>query len=118
MNREDFLKLLEVAPNTVNQKEMTDIIKESYLPVSEKLKEDGVMNLVIVMEEFAEIIQEVSKYIRGKGDRLHLLEELADSYLSIKYIQEVCGISDDELIKAINVKLQRQKERNEGANNE
>lgn len=33
------------------------------------------------MEEFAELTQQVSKQIRGYGDRIGLIEEMADAYI-------------------------------------
>ena len=59
------------------------------------------------MEELAELSKEISKELRGKGDEISILEELADVQLCIYYIQEICGISNDALCKAINVKTAR-----------
>ena len=70
------------------------------------------MNIIIVMEELAEFQQELSKTLRGKNNQISLIEEMADTYLGIKYIQEIFDISDETLAKAINVKLNRQNERN------
>ena len=70
------------------------------------------------MEELAEFQQELSKALRGKGDRMSLIEELADTYLSVKYTQEIFDISDETLARAVNVKLNRQNERNSFVNKE
>ena len=67
----------------------------------------GHRNLIIVMEELAELGQAVSKELRGKCDYYNLLEELADVQLGIYYVQEICGIANDELNKAMNVKMNR-----------
>lgn len=39
---------------------------------------------IICMEEMAELQQQISKYLRGCGDRLCLLEEMADVYICLK----------------------------------
>ena len=67
----------------------------------------GHRNLIITMEELSELQKEISKELRGKGDYLNILQELADVYICMGYIQEICGISDSELNKAINVKINR-----------
>jgi len=67
----------------------------------------GHRNLIIVMEELAELTQETSKVIREKSNFITLLEEMADALLSIYYLQEIVGISDEELDKAVAVKMNR-----------
>lgn len=111
MDKMEFRLKMETASKSLDE----DLVKNV---VTGAIKKDmksfeGMKNLIIVMEEFAECSQEVSRYIRGKSDRFNLLEEVADAWLGIKFIQEVCGISDEELNKAINVKLKREKKRTE-----
>jgi NTP pyrophosphatase (non-canonical NTP hydrolase) len=109
MDRKIFEENFKTASNIVEKEKMNKIISEALTPLEENYT--GTKNLVIVMEEFMEAGQEVSKYIRGKGDIISLTEELADAYLSIKYVQKICNISDENLNKAINVKLDREKNR-------
>lgn len=59
------------------------------------------------MEECAELQVELSKQIHGQGDFMHLLEEMADVYISLWLIQDVFNIDLDDLAKAIDVKLKR-----------
>ena len=54
--------------------------------------------------------KEISKKLRGKGDQIRILEELADVQLGIYYVQEICGITDEELNRAVNVKMGRLEE--------
>ena len=67
----------------------------------------GYSNLVITNEELAELIQEVSKYLRCKGDYYNLLQELADVTIGMNYIKMICNVNDEDLNKAINVKGKR-----------
>lgn len=53
----------------------------------------------------------ISKYLRGCGDRLCLLEEMADVYICLKYIEKVFEIHPNQTLKAIDVKLLREKGR-------
>lgn len=67
----------------------------------------GQRNLIIVMEELAELSQEVSKMARGIGNKTGLLEEMADVALGLAYLQDIGGVSTLDLYKAINTKLDR-----------
>ncbi len=67
----------------------------------------GHKNLIIVMEELSELAKEISKELRGKGDNTSILEELADVQLSIYYVQEIIGIQDESLLRAMAVKMER-----------
>ena len=65
------------------------------------------MHITKTMEECAELQVELSKQICGYGNRMHLLEELADVYISLWIIQEIFDIPTDEMNTAIDVKLKR-----------
>lgn len=67
----------------------------------------GTRNLVIVMEELAELQQQLSKFLRGKGDHIGLVEECADVIMGMDYVKHICNITDEEINKAINVKIDR-----------
>lgn len=110
MDKSEFINELKNASPILDNDNINNTIKDSLRPLP--TNDTGLLNLIIVMEEFNEVAMEVSKHIRGKDNKIELLEELADAYLSIKYVQCVCGISDEELNKAINIKSQYQKNRN------
>lgn len=67
----------------------------------------GHRNLIIVMEELSELAKEISKELRGKGGATSILEELADVQLALYYVQEIVGIEDDDIQKAMAVKMNR-----------
>lgn len=62
---------------------------------------------VIVMEELAELAQQISKQLRGKGNQLALLEEMADVAICLKMLCYMDNVSKQELNNAIAVKLKR-----------
>lgn len=68
---------------------------------------------IICMEELAELQQEISKQLRNKGDRYGLLEELADVYICLEMLKKMFNYSSDEIIRAVEIKLDRYERRNE-----
>lgn len=85
-------------------KEKIDEIVKFSIDKDPSFPFEGFMNMIIAQEELNELDREVSKYLRNKGSRIDLLQEMADVQLAIYYIQEVFHISDDELDRAISVK--------------
>lgn len=110
MDKEKFVEKLENADTFVDIEYIRGVLSRSIDAKPNKANPRGHNNLIIVMEELAELSQAVAKKLRGKGDYNSILEELADVQLAIYYVQEICGIQDDELNKAINVKVDRVKE--------
>lgn len=109
MERELFTKLFNEASADVDE----EILHREELRVIDDdvvyIGKGGTRNLIIVMEELAELQQQLSKVLRGKGDHIGLIEELADVQMGLDYVKHICNISDDEVNKAINVKLDRLK---------
>lgn len=90
-----------------DKKWIMDVIKQAVDSGPHDDSPRGRQNLIIAMEELAELSKEISKELRGKGDLHHILEELADVQLSIYYVQEICGISSRDLRRAVTVKAER-----------
>lgn len=75
--------------------------------------------LIVAMEECAELIQAISKYLRLLGDGQpiacdkvpgayeNIAEECADVLIMIEQLRWVIGISDEHLSKMIDKKLER-----------
>jgi len=110
LDRGKFISQLSTSEKDADMQWIADVLKKS---VDSNLKDGnprGHRNLIIVMEELSELSKELSKKLRGKGDQYGILEELADVQLGIYYVQEICGISNDDLHKAMNVKARRLEE--------
>ena len=118
MDKQLFEKKLSEMSSTIDKEYCKDVIRKSLRDIPENQNQKGTMNVIIIMEELSELIKELSKIIRGKGERMALIEELADVALCINYIQEIFDVSDDILARAINVKLYRQDQRNGFENKE
>ena len=65
----------------------------------------------VCMEECAELIQAISKEKRGKSDKEHLAEEMADVIICIEMLKEIYSISDDMISEWIQIKEARVIER-------
>lgn len=66
---------------------------------------------IMSMEEMAELQQQISKQLRGCGDQIGLLEEIADAYICLNYLERIFGIHPEMMQKAIDVKLLREEGR-------
>lgn len=101
MNRQLFVDKLENAI-PMDEKYIEKIIADSINSTGN----DGI-HLIIAMEELSELQKEISKELRGKGDKVNVLEELADVQIVIYYVKKILGISNEDIEKAISVKIDR-----------
>lgn len=87
--------------------EINDVINKSIQSTNGLLGGNGNYNLVIAMEELNELGQQISKVLRGKSDKSHLIEEVADVTIALQYVKQICDISETELNNAIQYKIKR-----------
>ena len=76
-------------------------------------KNGKAMQTVVAIEEMSELQKELTKFIRGKGNRDNLIEEVADVLVMITQIQLMYHIPDDQVERIMHLKLNRLKERME-----
>jgi len=96
----------------MNYQEVTDTYKqaiETYGVRAQKL---------MAIEEMSELTKEICKDFRGKLDREHLIEELADVTITIDQLMLMYKISGNELQQMCERKMERLKERLEKQNDE
>lgn len=75
------------------------------------------MQSIVCMEECGELIQAVSKCLRGKPDATdNLAEEMADVTICLHLLKEMYGITDAQLDEWITRKTARQCERMQADN--
>lgn len=77
------------------------------------MKDPNMNDLAVVIEEMSELTQELTKMLRGKGDMTGLLEELADVQIGTLLVMRMFNISEDDLNRAIQVKVDRQNKKKE-----
>ena len=106
MDKEVFIEKMKNC-EPMNKESLMKIIVDSVNSNMVDGNPRGHRNLIIVMEELAELAKEISKELRGKGDVTNLIEELADVQLGIYYVQEIVGIDDKTIEKAMSVKMDR-----------
>lgn len=109
MNRSRFIQGLK-SNIQLSDKERRRIIQKSLQKYPWKLK------CTAAMEEFAELQQQISKQIRGYGDRIGLLEEMADAYICLRFLESIFDVKEEDLQKAIDVKLNRERSNLNGRN--
>lgn len=72
----------------------------------------GHMNLMTTMEEAAELTESISRRMRGRTqDNYDILQEMADVIMAIWCVAQIYGISHESIEKAINVKIEQEKDR-------
>lgn len=69
------------------------------------------LQMVVAIEEMAELIQEITKSLRGKVDTSHLLEEYVDVVIMLEQVKIYFGLNDEKIEKVKNEKLKRTQER-------
>lgn len=102
MNRDKFVAGLN-SNISFTEKERRRIIRKSVD------REPWRTKCTIAMEEFAELQQQVSKQIRGYDDRIGLLEEMADAYICLELLKSIFNINEEDMQKAVDVKLERER---------
>ncbi len=66
---------------------------------------------VVCMEECCELVQAISKELRGKSDKEHLAEEMADILICMEMLKIMYHVTDDELNEWVKKKQFRQLKR-------
>lgn len=62
---------------------------------------------IVCIEECSELQKEITKQLRGQGNRTALVLEMADVLVSIELLKKMYGISDDVVNDAIRIKQRR-----------
>ena len=110
MDRIEFLNNYDKASDVLDKKWIRSVINRAD-DIGVKINGEHIIrgheNLIIDMEEMAELTQQISKHLRGKGDYYSLLEEMADVQVCLYHLQTLFNIKEEELNRAVNVKLQR-----------
>lgn len=112
MDSEEFMNGVMKASMKITperEKEIEHTLEESIDSMTYKYNgvDYGHHQLIIAMEELSELQKEVSKKLRGKGNQAAILEEIADVYIILKYIRIICGFDQEDVNRAINVKMDR-----------
>ena len=107
MNKMEFMANLINAKDELDKEYIFNVIKNSIWSTLEDGNPRGHRQLIITMEELAELSKEISKQLRGRKNDEAILEEMADVAICFYYLQDILHIDDKILNKAINVKINR-----------
>lgn len=78
-----------------------EIIKDSIVYYGKEAQ------ATVCMEECAELIHAISNEKRGKSDKNHLAEEMADVLISIELLKEIYDVSNEQINEWIDKKQKR-----------
>lgn len=84
---------------------MSDEIKEIVDHYGEAVQ------IAVCQEEMNELGVELSKYVRGQGNREAIIEEMADVYITLAEQRYIHHINLNEVLLKMEEKLERMKER-------
>lgn len=65
------------------------------------------MQLTVAIEELSELIKEICKHKRGADNRDKIIEEMADVYIMLSQIEIIFDVTDSEIEKVMDEKLDR-----------
>ena len=68
----------------------------------------------VCMEECAELIQAISKEKRGKSNKTHLAEEMADVAICLEMLKKIYNVPEELVNRWITAKMKRQVRRMRG----
>lgn len=69
------------------------------------------LQTVVAIEEMAELQKELTKFLRGRGNKKALTEEVADVLIMIMQIKIMYALQNDEIKEIVDFKINRLKER-------
>lgn len=99
--------------------ENNTVVNDGKFKYDKKIIHDSILaygkvhQSVVCMEECSELIKAVSKLIRNpKGPTDNLSEEMADVIICLVLLQKMYNVSDKDIQKWLDFKINRQKDRN------
>lgn len=78
---------------------------EVYAALIYKNGQDNQINVAI--EEMAELTKELTKMLRGKGSRMHLIEEMSDVEICLAELKLIYDVSEKDIETFKSFKLKR-----------
>lgn len=108
MERMLFIKQFVAAKPGLDMEHIDMVISQCLDRCHDKFPEypRGHMNLMTTMEKAAELVEAISRRMRGRtDDNYDILQEMADVIMAIWCVAQIYGISHESIEKAINVKI-------------
>ena len=86
-------------------------IQNANVFFKELINKYGKQQLVVAIEELSELQKEICKSLRDKTSLSNLCEEIADVYIMLAQLKIFYDITNTEINKVIDQKIERTKER-------
>jgi NTP pyrophosphatase (non-canonical NTP hydrolase) len=67
--------------------------------------------LVVAMEELAELQVEIAHFMRSRGNKKNLMEEMADVLIMLEQVERMAGIDNADVLAVGHKKIERLRER-------
>lgn len=109
---DNFKHVYDTTTETKSKKEIEDGINKllniNKEASKKKFGSSGIQIKIKLLEELCELSKEVVKVMECKESNVYnLLEEIADVYVMLEQIKKYYAISDDVVLKAIGIKIER-----------
>lgn len=114
MDRNEFIKDFASASDKIDPERIEEIVKGCNERIETKFKgrDWQAINAMSVMEESAELIEAVSRRVRGRAeDNYDILQETADVVLGCVCAGMMFGFGWSDICRAVNVKADREEGR-------
>lgn len=74
-----------------------------------QLDENGFLTqATVAIEEASEYIKELTKFMRGSGNRSHVIEEMADVVITLSEMMLYFAVDEEQLDDVIDYKIRRE----------
>lgn len=87
---------------------MPDKAQELFEFCKHQIETNGfVEQSIVAVEEASEYTKELCKFMRGCGNRTHLIEEMADVVITLSQMMYYFGVDEQQLDDVIDYKIRR-----------
>lgn len=110
MDRQRFAEKMKTASDHVDAVRVEEVMRAAMRRLTDEneMLPGQVLASMYLMEETGELLAAVNRYMRGRVTGSDVLQEMADVMLDIIAMADAMGISMREIVRAVNVKLDRE----------
>lgn len=110
MDRQRFAEKMKMASDHMDAGRMEEVMRAAMRRATDEseMLPGQVLASMYLMEETGELLAAVNRYMRGRVTGSDVLQEMADVMLDIIAMADTMGISMQEIVRAVNVKLDRE----------
>lgn len=88
---------------------MPDKSQKLFEFCKKQIEENGFLTqATVAIEEASEYIKELTKFMRGSGNRSHVIEEMADVVITLSEMMLYFAVDEEQLDDVIDYKIRRE----------